>query len=105
MRTIQGLTGVLVLLAAAQVQAVDMKAAGALAQQKACLACHALDRKVVGPAFKDVAKRYKGKAAMVDAMAVKIKKGGAGAWGTIPMPANNVSDAEAKMLAQWVMAQ
>lgn len=105
MRTIHGLTVVLALLAAVPVQAVDMKAAGTLAQQKACLACHAVDRKVVGPSFKDVAKRYKGKAAMVEAMAVKIKKGGAGAWGTIPMPANNVSDAEAKMLAQWVLAQ
>ena len=93
------------LFAALQVQAVDMKAATALAQKKACLACHAVDRKVVGPSFKDIAARYKGKAAMVDALAVKIKKGGSGAWGPIPMPANNVSDAEAKMLAQWVVAQ
>lgn len=105
MRTIYGLTVVVGVLVALQAQAVDMKAAAALAQQKACLACHAVDHKVVGPSYKDVAARYKGKAAMVDALATKIRKGGAGAWGTIPMPANNVSAAEAKLLAQWVLAQ
>lgn len=87
------------------VQAVDLKAGAALAQQRACTACHAVDKKVVGPAFKDVAKKYKGNAAAEQALASKVKKGGGGVWGNIPMPANNVTEAEAKQLVQWVLAQ
>ena len=75
-----------------------------LAQQKNCLACHAVDRKVVGPAYKDVAAKYAGQAGAADRLAQKIRKGGAGVWGPVPMPANpQVSDAEAKQLAQWVL--
>ena len=60
---------------------------------------------MLGPAFKDVAARYKGNAGAVDLLATKIRKGGAGVWGPVPMPANNqVSEAEAKTLATWVLA-
>ena len=77
----------------------------ALAQAKNCMACHAVDKKLVGPAYKDIAAKYKGDGAAVDRLAVKIMKGGMGVWGAIPMPANpQVSDAEAKKLAQWVLS-
>lgn len=74
-----------------------------LAKAKNCLSCHAMDKKLVGPSYKDVAAKYKGQN-MVDKLAAKIKAGGSGVWGPIPMPANNVTDAEAKQLAQWVLA-
>ena len=77
----------------------------ALAQAKNCMACHAVGNKLVGPAYKDIAAKYKGDGAAVDRLAVKIMKGGVGVWGAIPMPANpQVSDAEAKKLAQWVLS-
>jgi cytochrome c len=76
----------------------------ALAQKKNCMACHAVEKKVVGPAYKDVAKKYAGQ--NVEAkLSSKIKQGGSGVWGAIPMPANpQVSDAEAKQLAAWVLS-
>jgi len=77
-----------------------------LAQQKNCMACHAVDKKVVGPAYKDVAAKYAGQKDAVDKLAQKVMKGGAGAWGAVPMPANpQVSEAEAKTLVQWVLQQ
>jgi cytochrome c len=75
-----------------------------LAKSKNCLACHAVDKKLVGPAFKDVASRYTQKD--VAQLAATIRKGGAGKWGPIPMPANpQVSEAEATALATWVLKQ
>ena len=76
-----------------------------LAQKKNCMSCHGVDKKIVGPSFQDVAAKYAADKTAVDKLAQKIQKGGAGVWGPIPMPANAVSDAEAKTLAQWVMAQ
>lgn len=76
-----------------------------LAQKKNCLACHATDKKVIGPAYKDVAAKYAGQKGMVDKLAQKILKGGSGVWGAVPMPANpQVSEAEAKQLASWVLS-
>ena len=78
----------------------------ALATAKNCMACHAVDKKLVGPSYKDVAAKYAGQKDAVDKLAVKIIKGGAGVWGPVPMPANaQVNDADAKKLAAWVMAQ
>ncbi len=78
----------------------------ALAQSKNCMACHAVDKKIVGPSFKDVAAKYKGDKTAVDKLATKIIKGGSGAWGAIPMPANpQVNEADAKKLASWILAQ
>jgi cytochrome c len=75
-----------------------------LAQKKNCLACHAVDKKVLGPAYKDVAAKYAGQKDAVDKLAVKVLKGGSGVWGNIPMPANpQVSEAEAKQLVQWIL--
>ena len=77
-----------------------------LAQKKNCLACHAIDKKVVGPSYKDVAAKYAGQKDAADKLAEKILKGGSGVWGPVPMPANTqVSAAEAKQLAQWVLSQ
>ena len=76
-----------------------------LATKKNCMACHAVDKKLVGPAYKDVAEKYAGQKDAVDKLAQKILKGGTGVWGAIPMPANpQVSDAEAKQLVQWVLS-
>ena len=69
------------------------------------MACHAIDKKLVGPAYKDVAAKYKGDKAAVATLAAKIKAGGKGNWGEVPMPPNNVTEAEAKELATWVLAQ
>lgn len=77
-----------------------------LAKSKNCLACHQMDAKMVGPSYKDVAKKYKGDAGAAAKLATKIQKGGAGAWGQIPMPPHpNVNDAEAQTLAKWILAQ
>lgn len=79
-------------------------ASDALAKSKNCMACHAVDKKLVGPAYKDIAKKYAGDAKAVDMLATKIIKGGSGVWGAIPMPANpQVNEADAKTLASWVM--
>ena len=95
------LIGALVWVAATAMPAM---ADPGLAQAKNCMACHAVDHKVVGPAYKDVAIKYKGDKAAVDKLAAKIIKGGAGVWGPVPMPANaQVTEAEAKTLAAWVL--
>ena len=78
----------------------------ALVTSKNCMACHAVDKKLVGPAYKDVAAKYAGQKDAVDKLAAKIVKGGSGVWGPVPMPANaQVNDAEAKKLAAWVLTQ
>lgn len=78
----------------------------ALAQAKNCMACHQVAVKVVGPAYKDVAKKYAGDKNAAAMLATKIMKGGSGVWGPVPMPANpQVSEAEAKKLAAWVLSQ
>lgn len=77
----------------------------ALATTKHCMACHAVAKKLVGPSFQDVAKRYANQGDANIQLANKIIKGGSGAWGPVPMPANNqVSEAEAKKLATWVLS-
>lgn len=77
-----------------------------LATDKNCMACHAVDKKLVGPSYKDVAAKYAGQKDAADKLAGKIMKGGSGVWGAIPMPANaQVNAAEAKTLASWVLAQ
>ena len=76
----------------------------ALATAKNCMACHAVDKKLVGPSYKDVAAKYASDKTAVDKLAAKIMKGGSGVWGPVPMPANaQVNDAEAKKLAAWIM--
>lgn len=75
-----------------------------LADEKGCLACHAVDAKRIGPSFKDVAAKYADDKKAVATLAAKVRKGGGGVWGTIPMPANTqVSEADAKKLVEWVL--
>lgn len=96
----------LLALAAAATLAGPALADQALATAKNCMACHAVDKKLVGPSYKEVAIKYSGQAGAVDKLAIKIMKGGSGVWGPVPMPANaQVNEAEAKKLATWVMTQ
>jgi cytochrome c len=76
----------------------------ALATSKNCMACHAVDKKLVGPSYKEVSAKYAADKGAVDKLAAKIIKGGSGSWGAVPMPANaQVNEAEAKKLAAWVL--
>lgn len=76
----------------------------ALANTKNCMSCHTVEKKVVGPAFKEVASKYAGQKDMVAPLSQKIIKGGGGVWGPVPMPANaQVNEAEARKLAQWIL--
>lgn len=76
-----------------------------LAQKNACLACHAVDKKLVGPSYQDIARKYVGQSDAAARLTESIKKGGSGKWGAIPMPAQpGLSDADAKTLAEWVMS-
>jgi len=91
--------------AAGIVMAGQAQADEALAKAKNCMACHAIDKKLVGPSYKDVAAKYKGDAKAPAMLAAKVKAGGKGAWGEIPMPPNNVTPEEAAKLVAWVLAQ
>lgn len=93
------------LLMSAGAQAMDAAAAKALASKSACLACHAVDKKLVGPSYKDVAAKHKGQADALEKVAARIKSGGSGIYGPVPMPAQpNLKDDELKLLAAWVLA-
>ena len=77
-----------------------------LATAKNCMACHAVDKKLVGPSFKDIAAKYAGQADAAGKLEAKVLKGGAGVWGPVPMPANTqVTPADAKKLVAWVLTQ
>jgi cytochrome c len=77
----------------------------ALAQTKNCLSCHAIDHKVVGPAYKDVAARYRNDKTAPARLAAKVMEGGGGVWGAVKMPSNQqVSEAEAKKLVTWILS-
>lgn len=84
--------------------AVDKDAAMALAQKNGCLACHALDTKMVGPAWNEVGKKYAGDATAAAQLAVKVKKGSKGTWGPIPMPGNvTVKDSDIKTMVEYIL--
>lgn len=76
-----------------------------LAQKKACMACHGMDKKIVGPGYLEVAKKYKGQKDAEAKLVQKVLKGGGGVWGTMAMPANaQVNEAEAKQLVKWILS-
>jgi cytochrome c len=80
-------------------------ASAEIAKKNACMACHAAERKLVGPSYNDVAKKYAGQKDAVATLAKSIKAGGAGKWGPVPMPAQaNLSEADASTLAAWILA-
>ena len=75
-----------------------------LAKSKNCVACHSVDNKLIGPAYKEVAKKYAGQKDAESKLVQKVLKGGSGVWGAIPMPPNpQVPEAEAKILVKWIM--
>lgn len=81
-------------------------ASQALASGKNCMACHSADKKLVGPSFREIADRYKDQAGAADLLGGKIVKGGSGAWGPVPMPAQpQVNAQEASSLAAWILEQ
>lgn len=96
-------TIVAVAAAAGMLVAVSARADEALAKKYNCLACHQVDKKVVGPAYKDIAKKYKGQKVAAQ-LVEKVKKGGSGVWGPVPMPPNpTVPDADVKKLVDWIL--
>ena len=85
--------------------AVSMAVDGApLAAKYNCTACHAIDKKLVGPSFKDVAAKYAGNAGALVKLEHSVKAGSTGVWGAMPMPPNNVPDADLKPLVEWILA-
>lgn len=80
--------------------------AEALAQKSGCLACHGISNKILGPSYKEVAAKYKGDKTAEAKLIAKVKAGGSGAWGSMPMPANSpqVSDADIKTIVKWVLS-
>lgn len=93
------ITGAFLLLAG------TVQASPDLAKAKNCMTCHGIDKKIVGPAYKDIAAKRAGEKGAEAALTAKIKGGSQGEWGQVPMPANNVTDAEAATLAKWVLSQ
>ena len=97
----------LIVGAAAQAAGVALPAAAQeeLAKKHNCLACHSVDKKVVGPAYKDVAAKYRGDKTAEAKLVDKVKKGGVGVWGQVPMPPNAaVPDADVKALVKWILS-
>ena len=92
-------------LIGAAVFAPPVDAQVAFAHEKNCLGCHAVDKKVLGPAYKDVAAKYAGQKDALDKLTVKVLHGGSGVWGVLPMPANpQLSDADARQLVRWILS-
>ncbi len=92
-----------VLLLAGLFVAISVQASEDLAKAKNCMTCHALQKKIVGPSYKDIAAKRAAEKGAEAALAAKIKNGSKDEWGQVPMPANAVTDAEAKTLAKWVL--
>ena len=105
-RTFPALASTLLFAVAGLGAAAPALADMALATAKNCMACHAVDKKLVGPSYKDVAAKYAGQQDAVEKLSAKVIKGGSGVWGPIPMPANaQVTPDEAKKLIAWIMTQ
>jgi cytochrome c len=92
-------------LIAGAIAATPVLANEELAKKSACMACHAIDKKLVGPAYKEVAEKYRGDKGAEAKLIEKVKNGGSGVWGQVPMPANsNVKDQDIKTLVKWVLS-
>ena len=95
-----------VVIAAAVLLPMPAKADEALAKKHNCLACHTVDKKMVGPSYKDVAAKYRSDKEAAKKLALKVKNGSQGVWGTIPMPPNSaVPDADINTLVKWILSQ
>jgi cytochrome c len=106
MREVGPVRGVATVAPAAHGSVIASAGAGMrdLASKGACLSCHQIDRKVIGPAFLEIAARYRGDPKAPDMLAAKIKSGGQGAWGAVPMPPAGLKDEEIARLARWIVA-
>ena len=105
MTSIQLMSAAVLTLFSGAALAQNAAAAKALASKSACLACHAVDKKLVGPAFKEVAAKHAGQADALEKVSARIKSGGAGLYGPVPMPAQaQLKDDELKLLAGWILA-
>lgn len=94
------------LAAVAVAAAFPAQASEELAKKHACFACHAVDKKLVGPAYKEVAAKYRSDAGAEAKLADKVKKGSQGIWGQVPMPPNsNVPDGDVRTLVKWILSQ
>lgn len=96
------------LVAATCVTAAPLQASEAIIKKARCVACHAVDKKLVGPAYKEVATKYRGDAGAPTRLAEKVRQGGSGNWGEIPMiphPADKISDENLAAAIQWILAQ
>ena len=99
------LLAVALLASGAASAALDNKAAEEMMRKDGCAACHAIDKKVVGPAYKDVAAKYRGQKDAEAKLIDKVKKGGSGVWGQVPMPPNvNVKDEDIKTVVEWILS-
>lgn len=97
---------VIVIGAAALAASLPARANEQLAKKHGCFACHTIDKKMVGPAYKDVAAKYRGDKSAEAKLFNKVKKGGQGVWGQVPMPPNaQVPDADLRALVKWVLSQ
>ena len=93
------------LVFAAGTPTFDAAAAAQIAKQNACFGCHQIDRKVVGPSFEQIAAKYKNDPAAEAKLMTRIKQGGSGEWGVIPMPAHpSMSDADLRTVSRWILA-
>ena len=93
------------MIAAAGAQAADAKAAEDMLKKNACTACHAIDKKMVGPAYKDVAAKYRGQKDIEPKLVEKVKKGGVGVWGQVPMPPNSaVKEDDIKTMVHFILS-
>src|SRR5512134_3100348 len=100
------LAGPCIALAALAVAAFPAAASEELAKKHACLACHTVDKKMVGPSYKDVAAKYRSDKEAPKKLALKVKNGSQGVWGTVPMPPNSaVPDADINALVKWILSQ
>ena len=105
MTSIQLMSAAVLTLFSGAALAQNAAAAKALASKNACLACHAVDKKLVGPAFKDVAAKHAGQADAREQVSARIKSGGSGLYGPVPMPPQaQLKDDELKLLAGWILA-
>ena len=104
-RVLMALTAAAGCALATGLQAADSKPGEELASKNACMACHSIDKKLVGPGFKDIAAKYRGQSDAGAMLRDKIKKGSVGTWGQIPMPPNGqVGDEDIKTLVDWILA-
>jgi cytochrome c len=100
------LAGICIALAALAGTALPAAANEELAKKHACLACHTVDKKMVGPSYKDVAAKYRGDKGAAAKLAAKVKNGSQGVWGNVPMPPNGaVPDADVNALVKWILSQ